>query len=474
MIKHAVSISIVLLACAAIAQKPADSPSWLALKNLEQDPALANGTVAIKAVNLDNGDVIIDHNGQKSMIPASIQKLVTTAAALETHGPNFQFVTEVKAAGELEVGKIYGDIYVMPSGDPTLQSRYYGGETSSLKKFEEILRKANSFEGRLVIDASAMNAHATPRGWMWEDMGNYFGATPTALIWRDNTLDMYLNSGQVGTRAMLSSRTKYIEDFEVDIQVEASSDSRDNAWFFSAPQTDKIYAQGTIPAHQTNFLVKASHPDPMRQFGYEILASADMKETELRIDYEYIPHKNLETLGSIVSPPLYSIVRLTNQKSINLYAEALAISLDTAKHFKSIEGGVNGVERFLKEKRVSINGLRMNDGSGLSPMNRITCETMIELLMVMQQSKVKDEFKNSLPVAGQSGTLANSFTHPSLKGKLIAKSGTMKGVRNYAGYLKNDRGEEIAICVMINDYDDYRSTAVKKKIEELMVAISED
>ena len=71
----------VLIATISLAQKPADTPVWLALQKLEQDAGLLNGTLAVKAVNLSNGDVIIDHNSQRAMVPASIQKLLTTAAA---------------------------------------------------------------------------------------------------------------------------------------------------------------------------------------------------------------------------------------------------------------------------------------------------------------------------------------------------------------------------------------------------------
>ena len=462
----------VLITTISFAQKPADTPVWLALQKLEQDAGLLNGTLAVKAVNLSNGDVIIDHNSQRAMVPASIQKLLTTAAALETLGANYQFETKLMAEGDIEGGVIYGDVYVMPSGDPTIQSRYFMGETSSLDVMENALKKFEGFEGKLVLDASLYAPHATPRGWIWEDMGNYFGATPTPLMWNDNTLEMYLNSGQVGTRAMLSSKTKNVEGFDVDIQVKASSENRDNAWFFSAPNTDKIYATGTIPAHQTNYLVKASHPIPMQQFCIDLKQRLAWSETEFRIDHDYIKHPNVETVETLLSPPLYSIVRMTNENSINLYAEALALALDPAERFRSIEGGVEGIHQFLKEKRINQKGLVLKDGSGLSPLNRVTCETMIELLMQMQRADTKLEFENSLAVAGKSGTLRGSFG--SLTDKMKAKSGTMAGVRNYAGYLANTNGDKIAFCVMINDYDEKHTSTIKQKLEELLLEITQE
>ena len=442
------------------------------LRLLETEAGLANGSLSFMAVNMDNGQVVADYMGGKSMCPASIQKLFTTGIALEKLGADFQFETIIAGAGDKETGQISGDLYVFPSGDPTLQSKYYSSEPSSITRLAEGLSPFKNFSGSLIIDASKFSAHNTPRGWIWEDMGNYFGASPSPLIWKDNLLEVYLNSGQIGSRAMLSSKTKNTEELDIQIEVTASESNRDDAWFFSAPGSDMIYAKGTIPAHQTNFLVKASHPKPMIRFGNDLIASTGLNINNVRIDYDYIPHEGLTTLVKLTSPPLYSIVRMTNENSINLYAEALLVQLDDSERGKSIEGGVTGLTNYLIKNQVNLKGTRFIDGSGLSPVNRMTSYAMIDLLTLMYRSKNKESFMNSLAKAGKSGTLKNSFEHPKLMENMIGKSGTMAGVRNYAGYIKNKNGEWVAYSIMLNDYDEKKRASIMSKLEELMVAVA--
>ncbi len=453
-------------------QHPAKTATSLALQNIIQDAGLTNGSLSFLAVNLDNGKVISDHYGSKSMVPASIQKVITTAVAIENLGPNFQFETIIAADANKESGLIQGDLYVFGSGDPTLQSSHYTPEKSPLIRVQEALKPYAGFNGNLIIDASIFNEYTSPRGWIWEDMGNYFGAAPTAIMWEDNLLEVYLNSGQAGSRVMLSPKTEKT-NYKIDVQVKAAESNRDDAWFFSAPGSDVIYATGTIPAHKSNFKVKASHPDPMKNFGFDVLNAIGQTNKEVRIDYDYVEHGGLKPLLTLNSPPLYSIVRITNMHSINLYAEALNIQLDSAKRYKTVEGGIAATERYLKSQKIGLKGTRLMDGSGLSPLNRMTCQTMVDVLTMMYRSKNKDAFMNSLPVAGQSGTIAGYFKGTKLEGNLKAKSGTMTGVRNYTGYFTNKDGHTIAFCIMMNDYDENKKSELMKKIEELLLAIIE-
>jgi serine-type D-Ala-D-Ala carboxypeptidase/endopeptidase (penicillin-binding protein 4) len=455
------------------AQHPADTPLSLALTKMEQEGALKSGSFSMSAINLENGQAVVDHYAQRSMVPASIMKIVTTAVALEKLGPNFQFKTTISGVKNPETGLLNGNVYIQASGDPTLQSKYYSSIPSTIEKITEALSGSEQNTGILIVDASIYAKYNTPRGWIWEDMGNYFGATPSALMWRDNMLNVYLNSSQVGNPVMLSPKTKGIGDYTIDLNIESSSSNRDNAWFFSAPNSDIIYGQGSIPSNRANFLVKASHPDPMTGFSKEILRESSLKKMEARIEHNYIERLDLEEITTLISPPLFAIVKLCNMKSINLYAEALNIQLDKNPYGKTVEGGINSIESHLKEKHVDLRGVRIMDGSGLSPLNRMTAEAMTGILAMAYRSEVKEEFLGSLPVAGQSGTISGYFKGTKADGNVRAKSGTMTGVRNYAGYLTNRHGETVAFCIMLNDYDASRKTQVMQRIEEILVAIIE-
>lgn len=457
-----------------IAQNRAMLPTEVVLQKLLQDGGVKNGQVAFLAVNLDNGRVIAEHNTYASMVPASIQKLVTTAVALEKLGPGFSYKTEISTDGSFDGATLQGNVYVMASGDPTLNSRYYQSDPTTLQRIKTSFNGIQSIGGSMIIDASHFDRYTTPRGWVWEDMGNYFGASPTALIWNDNLLEVYLRTGQAGTRAMIAPATVKSSDFEIDLRVMADNGTKDDAWFFGSPGNDVIYAKGTVPAHRDKFLVKAAHPYPMKQFAKDVSAATGLKGLDARIDYDYVEHAGLTPLVTITSPPLSAIVKLTNQKSINLFAEALNIELDTAERYKSVEGGVATVEAYLRAKKVNLKGVRIMDGSGLSPLNRTTCQTMVDLLSHMYRSNNKETFLQSLAVAGQSGTIAGYFKGTKAEGNLKAKSGTMSGVRNYAGYVTNKNNETVAFCIMLNNYDESRKAQIMQRIEELMSAVIED
>ena len=456
-------------ACGLHAQTPELGPTELELQRLIQDAGLYQGEIGFIAVNLDNGHGLAEYNSAKSFIPASVQKLLTTATAVDRLGPDFQFKTDILVTGSTTDGVLNGNVIVKSSGDPTLGSKYYSSSGEVLDNITESFNGIDRINGSLIIDASHFSKYNTSRGWIWEDIGNYFGASSSSLTWKDNMLKVYLRTGQVGSRAQLAS--KPTGEFDFDIQVTAADGGGDNAWFFGTPNNDKIYAQGTIPAHQAKFLVKAAHPKPMDQFIADVSKALGQRDINSRIAYDPVSASQAQTQVSLYSPPLSTIVKLTNQKSINLYADALVIELATSLTHKKLEEGIHHLEAFMMKAGVYSKGTRIMDGSGLSPLNRLTPQSVVDVLRYMYRSENKDVFLSSLAEAGTSGTLRSSFKNPKLTGKVKAKSGTMKGVRNYAGYVSNKYDETVAFCIMINDYDESRKAEIMAKIEKLLIAL---
>lgn len=462
-----------LLSFSIQAQNRSLGPAEIELQKLLLDPALKHGAMAFMAVNLDNGNVIAEHNIAKSMVPASIQKIVTTSAAFELLGPDHTFKTTFGYSGAISAGELDGNIFVIAGGDPTLESRYFPEATlqPAIDFFKE--EGITKVLGRLDLELGYFSAYTTPRGWVWEDMGNYFGASPTSLMWMDNLLEVKLRSGQQGTRAMVADISPKPEGVDMDIEVMAADTKRDDAWFFSAPNSDAIYAQGEIPMHRPEFMVKASNPKVAQTFANALLAKTKLLGTDIRLHQKKTGNTPVKTM-SITSPPLSEIVKVTNERSVNLFAEALLLHLDKAEEQRSTEAAISALEAYLKTNKVTMGGVRIIDGSGLSPLNRMTCQAMLDVLTTAYRSKNFNTFKETLPVAGNSGTLASSFKNAPLAGNLAAKSGTMNGVRNYAGYVKNSNGETIAFCIMLNDYDASRRTVIMQKIESLLVAVTKD
>lgn len=468
--KHILASLLLFLSIPTLfAQSPTLSDAQLKLQALTLDPGLKHGQISVMVQNLDNGTMILEHNIFKSMIPASIQKLYTTGVALQTLRPDHRFTTIIGYTGELREGTLHGNLVIIGGGDPTLDSRYFSEH--SIQKLVEFVKEngIKTINGKLVLDLSYFERYTTPRGWIWEDIGNYFGASPNSLMYDDNLIEVKFRSGQEGSRAMVAGMTPKPDNLEMNIEVEAANSNRDDAWFFGAPGSSEMYAKGSIPSHRSEFNVKAANPKVAESFVQDFIKKSGIKAEQIEFLYRPFPDELIKS-KSVESPTVAEIVNQTNLHSINLFAEALLIQLDTASEARSTEGGIETLQSVLKKNKVYQGGLNLEDGSGLSPLNRTTAQSMVHHLAVMYRSDVSDQFLASLPVAGQSGTIKNTFGGP-LTGKMMAKSGTMNGVRNYTGYIKNQAGETIAFCVMMNDYDENRKAELMRKLQDLLASI---
>lgn len=472
---RSLAIFFICISFSVFAQDRALNSVEIELQRLIQDQAFKHGQVGFVAVNLDNGKVIAEHNSFRSMIPASIQKIVTTAASLDKFGPAHTFETRITHTGEIKEGTLYGNLVIYGGGDPTLSSRFFPESGADEAIIKAIMEKGiKKIEGEIVFDLSFYTKHPTPDAMAWEDMGNYFGASPSAFTWQDNMLKVDLRSGQPGKPVVLASPWPINSPYSLDIDITAADNNKDDAWFFSAPGSKMIYGKGTIPARHERFTVKISNPDPVASFAQALIKRMKWDGATWSIRHTPVDFEQEVEIISISSPKLSELIRVTNYESVNLFAEALNLANDTSGLYRSVEGGSEQAYAYLKKLKVNSNGMRILDGSGVSPMNRINSQGMVDLLSAIYRSNNYEFFKASLPVGGESGTVKWYFKSGKAKGNLRAKSGTMRGVRNYAGYVANKYDENIAFCIMMNDYDETRRAEVMRKVENLIEAVIVD
>jgi D-alanyl-D-alanine carboxypeptidase/D-alanyl-D-alanine-endopeptidase (penicillin-binding protein 4) len=184
--------------------------------------------------------------------------------------------------------------------------------------------------------------------------------------------------------------------------------------------------------------------------------------------------RKYNVIDSLVSPPLSKIVYFTNIKSSNLYAESLLKlnSLIVSKQ-GNLSDGLKTTEQFLKNIGINTEGLKITDGSGLSPMNKITGLQQVQLLNYMNKQSSSQSFINSLPVAGKSGSIASMFKGTNAEGNLRAKSGYINGVRSYCGYYTNKNNELHSFSFIVNNYD-LSAGEMKRKMEQIMIKLVEE
>lgn len=446
-----------------------------ALQNLLSQPDYKNATVGIQISDLTSGETLFSFNSGKLMVPASTMKLVTSAAALEILGAGYRFITKIGYTGKIKDGSLTGDIIVVGGGDPTLGSEYFNnvyGNPDFMGAWVQKIKDAGikNVKGDLILDASLYGPEKIPPTWIWEDMGNYYGAGASALTVYDNLFRITFSSpAKAGMRTQIISTYPKIEGLEIINEVLSSDENRDLAYVFGSPLDNLRVIRGTIPKNRRFFTIKASVQHPERLLAEDLirhLAKAGIFVSG-EIKFEKADAKQLQTIYIHESPVLAEIVKVLNYESVNLFAEHLVkqIAAETTGGGNR-EKGIGIIKEFWQSKGIE-DDFFMEDGSGLSHFNAISPSQFISLLKYMDTSKNAEVFFNSLPGAAN-GTLSGFNPGIFKENTLKAKSGSMTRVRCYAGYLQLGSGKKLAFSIMVNHFSGPHSKLISE-IEKLLI-----
>jgi D-alanyl-D-alanine carboxypeptidase/D-alanyl-D-alanine-endopeptidase (penicillin-binding protein 4) len=401
------------------------------------DSSMAHASVSLCFLNAADGESVFEYNADKSLIPASILKLVTSSAAFELLGPEYRFKTILGYSGSLNerTGKLTGDIIIKGGGDPSLGSDYfkerYGNFLNNwITNIEHLgIRK---IDGNILTDDSRYDYQPVPAKWLWEDTGNYYGAGVFGLSVFDNTYKIHIRSSSDSTHPVITLITPGFCRYELSNQLVAEGNS-DKGFVFAAPYTNTGWLAGSIPVNRNDFILKASIPDPplllaeildSKLDSAGIAISGNPSTTRInRRSYDLNP----VIISEVLSPPLKEIIEVLNHESVNLYAEHLLKELGKVYKDKGTTmAGIKVVNQFLEDAGIGDSGIFMEDGSGMSPLDAITARVMASLLFFMKNSsRYYSDFYSSLPDAGKEGTLKNLFRDPVFNSKIKAKSGSM-------------------------------------------------
>lgn len=475
-------ITFLLFISLAIGQ--AQSNLQKALETLTEHPSLKHASVSICLLD-ESGKQIVGFNPNQSLAPASSLKVVTTATALAVLGPDFQFKTEVQYDGVInEAGILNGNIYLKGFGDPTLGSDQFPGmadlssitETFRLALQRRGIRKVN---GYIIGDGSYFESAANAPTWPWNDLGNYYASGVYGLNIHENFYYLrFKQAPKIGDQPTIAQIDPNIPNLELINELKsADRNSGDNAYIFGGPYQPIRYVRGTIPLGSGLFTIKGSIPNPplfMAQYFIQKMDEIGMEctkgpTTDQSPSFQRISAEK-KTLSRHLSPTLDQIVHRANQKSINLYCEAM---LKTIGQKLSNEGttraGIESIQSYWTSKGMDFAGCFLEDGSGLSPRNSISSYFLANfLLQVKKDTKLAAVFEPSLPVAGQSGTLQSFLRGSAAAGKIKAKSGSFNRVRAYAGYAQSKNQGTISFAIIINNYIG-SNAAIRKLIGNFMV-----
>ena len=442
-----------------------------------------HATISVCVRNINTGKTLESMNKSQAVVPASVMKLITTATAMELLGPNHRFKTVVQSKGKIIDGVLSGDIYIIGGGDPSLGSRRFGSDQYAfLNEWAEAISKAGIkvVNGNVIADPGLFDDEHVSPYWMWEDMGNYYAAGIYGLGVFDNSYQLKLRSGSVGTRPEVLSVTPPMPGMTIDNQLVAADNDKDSAYIYGAPYQWNRSLFGTIPANRSSFSIRGDMPDPPYFAAYLLCEALIRKGIEVKgqpmsthsMPENYIQQKPVTDICSTLSVSLLKMIDVIHARSDNFYTEYLLrhISLTASDKPASARNGLMVIRDFWEQKGLDVSSLYMADGCGLSPMNRVSAGFLTELLEYMAiKSKYADIYEKSLPLAGVQGSVSGFLKGTKLEGKIRLKSGSMQGVNSYAGYYH--KNGQIYVVVMMANHLHMTGSKVCSDMEDFLLSL---
>ena len=466
MIRNKIVLLCLLICFHALAGAQTPAP----VKRLLQAPYMRGASFSLIVKDVQDGKTVCSYDTDRLQSPASVLKTVATATALEILGEDYRYPTTLEYDGTLENGTLKGNLYIKGSGDPSLGSSYFAPDQNKfLSAWIAALQKAGirRITGSIISDESIFDTEGASVKWLREDMGNYYAPGSYGLSVFDNMYKLSLQTGVVGSRPVLKGTEPNIPFIRFKNYLKTASVSSDSAYIIGAPLDDVRYLYGVLPANRETYVLKGDIPDPalylahyltdrLRQKGIQV----DGAPSCYRIEAEENRwnKKERKEIVTTYSPTLREIASVCNHVSHNLYADALVKTIGLQykprknEVISSFGRGVQVVKEYWEKKGLDVFSLRMNDGSGLAPADKVSAGFMGELLAYMAtESAVSEAFIASLPQAGIEGSVRNFLKGSKLQGKARLKSGGITGVRSYAGYITED-GKTYAVAIFSNNY----------------------
>lgn len=452
---------ILLLPCMLSAQTVTQQLQK-AFQQFENDSQLKHAISSLYVIDAKTGKPVFAKNEQTGLAPASTQKIVTSVTAFELLGKEYRYYTEMGYTGT--------SMYWRPSGDPTFGSWRYAS-TKPDKIFRNIadsLRKAGI---KKVEDSFTIDDHPPfdnqniPDGWIMQDIGNYYGAGTSNINWKENQYDLYFQSTKrikdYWFVNIINDSNQYLPGDSFVNQTSAGPEgSGDNAYIYLPIEGKDYLVKGTIPRNEKSFKLSGAvvnsqdyFINDFRNFLKKEGLANGFVEGKYHIK-KISPRDVSHHIAWHISPSLDSIVYWFLKKSINLYGEALIKTFAYEKQgFGSTNIGVNIVKKFWKDKGLDENELNIYDGSGLSPLNRVTTHAQVEILKYAKSKNWFPYFYTALP------------DYNGMK----MKSGTIGDVKGFCGYHTAKDGKEYIFSFLVNNYNGTSSALVNKMYKVLDV-----
>ena len=422
-----------------------------------------------------SGHVVAQREAGRRMVPASNLKLITTGTALHALGPDFRFETSLGYTGEIDAdGTLHGDVYIVGGGDPTIGVI----DTVAVKpdalfwRWKSLLKDAgiSRIDGRIIGDGRAYEGHLENQSWSYDDTGTYYGAGCNALSFYENAIDYAVSAGVEGEPVKVTQRYPDTPWMHFGNLTSTGPKGTGNSlYLYTTDLAPYAEMRGTFAVDRKQKLEHFANKygaltcayyfwQNLRSTGWTVSGGyADIDRGGYVRGRDFVPADKAGTpklVGKSESPVLSRIVRQTNVLSDNFYAEAIFRQMGEKATGIAVYDSCRVAVADVLEDLVpgGLEGLRLEDGSGLSRLNTVSPTFLASFLRSMTRSRGFNAFLASLPKPGE-GTVAMLL--PKLpaekKARVRVKSGSMDGVLCYSGYILDESGNpKFVFSLMVN------------------------
>jgi D-alanyl-D-alanine carboxypeptidase/D-alanyl-D-alanine-endopeptidase (penicillin-binding protein 4) len=407
------------------------------------------GNVAVVVQEVGVHQEILRANAAAPLNPASVMKLVTTYAALEQVGPAYRWRTEAYLAGTVQDGVLDGDLVLKGGGDPKLDLESFWRLVRALRG-----KGLREIRGSLVLDRSRYALAEGDAGRFDGDPFRPYNVLPDALLVNYRSLRFVFVAEPAAVRIYVEPRPPALEVVNVLKLAEGGcpegSAFRDMLKPTFEPARQRVIFSGQFPASciEKDLNVALLEPNDQvagvfRQFWLESGGTWTGGARDGTAPAGAKPFHVHE------SPALAEVVRDINKFSNNIMARHLFLTLG-ADSRASTQRSVAAVRSWLAAKNIAAPELVMENGSGLSRIERINAGNLAALLQAAWKSPVMPEFIASMPIAGIDGTMRRRVKGDGVAGQAHIKTGLLSEVRSMAGYVLDRRGHRLVVVMIVN------------------------
>jgi D-alanyl-D-alanine carboxypeptidase/D-alanyl-D-alanine-endopeptidase (penicillin-binding protein 4) len=408
-------------------------------------------SVAVYVQAVEGNSAILSHNADKSMNPASVMKLVTTNAALDLLTPAYRWKTEIYRDGEVVNGVLQGNLIIKGYGDPSFKAQEFWRMLMTLQQ-----AGIKEIKGDLIIDKSYFAKSLGERHMFDDETWRAYNAEPSAFLvngrntsFKFNATDTAANVDQefVLNEIQIVNNMKLVQD--------ACGEWRSRIGYTIKPNSNgaTVTFSGTFsPDCGERYLELSVFDDEKYAFyTFKKLWKELGGKFGGQLKIQDTPSNGVKVLEQL-SDPLGYVVRDINKWSNNLMARQLLLTLGAEKiGVPATEiKGTAALNAWLADRGTKFDELVVENGSGLSRIERISAEHLGEMLVSTYNSPIMPELMASLPILALDGTIKKRLNDSHSNGRAHLKTGSLDGVSAIAGYVLDANNHRHVLVMLVN------------------------